>query len=214
MKKIILLLFVLGSFQIANAQLIKFGVRGGVNSASLTSDDLIVTSDDEFEQLKLKAGDAQLGFHVGAMARINIPVLPLYVQPELLITSVGGEYTVEDLKNGAAPEKAQVKFTRLDIPAMVGFKLGPVALQAGPIATIVISDKNDLEDKFTNFEQSFNGATFGYQAGVGLNLGKIVLDLKYEGNLSKLGDSVKILGQERSFDTRQNQVILSAGVFF
>ena len=39
-----------------------------------------------------------------------------------------------------------------------------------------------------DYEEKFNGATWGYQVGVGLDIfKKITIDVKYEGNLSKLG---------------------------
>ena len=42
-------------------------------------------------------------------------------------------------------------------------------------------------------EEEFNGATWGYQVGIGFDiLKKVTIDVKYEGNLSSLGDGVKI----------------------
>ncbi len=66
-----------------------------------------------------------------------------------------------------------------------------------------------------DYKEEFNGATWGYQVGVGLDLGKkITIDVKYEGNLSKLADGVKIAGETRSFDSRNSQFVASLGFFF
>ena len=97
---------------------------------------------------------------------------------------------------------------------MVGYKFGPARIQAGPVASIIIDSKSALSD-YDNYNEEFNGATWGYQVGVGLDiLKKVTLDVKYEGNLSKLGDGVTVLGQERSFDSRNSQFVFNVGIFF
>ena len=65
-----------------------------------------------------------------------------------------------------------------------------------------------------DIEQEFSAATLGYQAGVGLELANLLVDVKYEGNLSKLGDGVTIAGRDYSFDQRMSQWILSVGFLF
>ena len=65
MKKIYLLaigLLLVGSFN-AQAQLIKFGVKGGVNFPSLSSTSNAITFDNK------------TGWHAGAMLELNIPIV-------------------------------------------------------------------------------------------------------------------------------------------
>ena len=100
------------------------------------------------------------------------------------------------------------QFNKIDMPIMVGMKFGPARVQLGPIASIVLSNKSALAD-YGNYEEEFNGATWGYQVGVGLDLGEsIILDAKYEGSLSRLGKGVKIGGETRNFDSRTNQFVV------
>jgi hypothetical protein len=49
--------------------------------------------------------------------------------------------------------------------------------------------------------------TFGYQAGIGLDIGNLVLDLKYEGGMT---NSINGFAEVPT-DQRQNQLILSMG---
>jgi len=44
---------------------------------------------------------------------------------------------------------------------MIGFKTGPVRLQLGPVASILISDDADLLD-FDGFKEEYKSATSGY----------------------------------------------------
>jgi hypothetical protein len=110
-------------------------------------------------------------------------------------------------------EFGKQKFYKLDLPVIVGVKVGPLKLQAGPVGTMVIKSKSDLLDKY-NLQETFRGATFGYQAGLGLELSSLLVDVKYEGNLSKLGDGVEIAGQNFNFDQRMHQWIFSVGFLF
>ena len=98
---------------------------------------------------------------------------------------------------------------------MVGYKAGPLRLQAGPVGTIMLSTDPSLDGFMEmDYKEEFNGATWGYQVGIGLDIKKITIDVKYEGNLSKLADGVKIGGETRSFDSRNSQLVATLGFFF
>ncbi len=145
--------------------------------------------------------DAKIGYHVGAFARINLPVI--FFQPEVLYTNTGGSFSNNTFSY-------DVEFNRLDVPFMVGLKLGSVLrLQAGPVATYLLNGKLSSNDGGLNArlippKEEF---TFGYQAGIGLDIGNLVLDLKYEGGMTNSIN--KFAGVPT--DQRQNQLILSLG---
>ncbi len=213
MKRLILILFLLAP--IAAMSQIKFGVKGGITSTSIKVNETIQAAENEdFETLKVQGENAKIGFQGGVFSRITI--VNLYVQPELLFTSTSGEVEVtEFLADDSKVSKIrEQEFKKLDIPIMLGYKFGPARVQAGPVASIIIDSKSALTD-YQNYGEEFNGATWGYQVGVGLDIfNKVTLDVKYEGNLSKLGDGVKVFGQERSFDSRSSQVVFNVGIFF
>ena len=77
---------------------------------------------------------------------------------------------------------------------------------AGPVASVNINSK--LKDAPSTLDDTnFKSATFGYQAGLGVDIGNLIIEGKYEGGLSKVTDNIG------SFDTdnRINQWILSVG---
>lgn len=213
MKRLIIIALIVIPFtMVSNAQ-VKFGLKAGITSTSISVNDLIVVDDTGLNDLLVKGGNSKVGIQGGLMARITI--LKLYVQPELLFTSTGGEVEVTEYSTGNPITTIEnQKFNKIDIPIMVGYKIGPLRLQAGPIASIVVSNKSVLED-YTNYEEEFNGATWGYQAGLGLDIGKkLTIDVKYEGSLSKLADGVNIGSQSFDFDSRSSQTVFSLGYFF
>lgn len=209
MKKLIVLFVCLTLIGSTSAQLFRVGFRGGMGSSSIKMDDLNISSSSigsSIDSLLIKAGDAKVGLHFGVITRIKI--LSLYVQPELLLTSANCELKVSDLLDGTESIKDQ-KFTKLDIPIMIGWKLGPARIQAGPVANIIINSDKALDSY--DLEEEYKGATWGYQVGAGLDLWKLTFDVKYEGNFSKLGDSVKLGSESFNTDMRNKQVIFSVG---
>ncbi len=201
---VILVFCVLG----ANAQ-ISFGIRGGINSSNINLRDF------DGGQYRLEYARGGLGFHIGGMAQIKL--LNVFIQPELLFTRTKSDISIATFNSVDVvwndPEWDEQRFNKIDIPVIVGVKLGPIKLQAGPVATMMLGSKSDLLDDYS-IKQEFSGATIGYQAGVGLELANLLLDVKYEGNLSKLGDGIMIAGTPYNFDQRMNQWILSIGFLF
>ena len=112
-------------------------------------------------------------------------------------------------------EVVSQKFNRLSIPVMVGIKLGPIRINAGPAASIQIGSPDALVDD-PDFEDMYKGALWGYQAGVGIDLFKrLTLDARYAGSLGdRFGDSVQIGGQDFKLDYGQQAFILSVGIIF
>lgn len=219
MKKLIVLLIVFLSVNVTNAQFLRFGVKGGVSSTNVKFDKTTldqVTTTDGVKDFVLKQGDSKMGIHLGLFSRIQI--VGLFIQPELLFTHSQGEVVLSEV-NGTGIYNETQKFNKIDIPVLVGWKFGPARLGFGPVASIMMSEKDGLKDRLTDLtgdaESNFKKATFGYQVGFGLDiLKKITLDVRYEGNLSKLGSGITLGGEDFKFDQRNPQFLFSAGIFF
>jgi hypothetical protein len=207
-KLVSLLLMSLMTSSLAFSQ-IKFGIRGGINSSKMNSSNEVNTGD-----FKITCPNySVIGYHVGLISQIKL--FNFFIQPELLYSHINNDLNVYNLNSANPNEATAVKQTvnRIDIPVMVGFKIKILKLEAGPVASFVISNNSDLKT-ITEYDLQWNKATIGYQAGIGLDVGKIALDVKYEGNLSKLGTGITIGNTTTSFDTRLNQIIVSVGFFF
>lgn len=221
MKKTLIILAALMTLSVAsNAQFIRFGVKGGVSSSNVKFDktDLEVPTASDIKKFRVEQGDSKLGLHFGVFGRIQI--MGLFIQPEVLFTQTKGEVVINDLTtSNAVSSIAKQKFNKFDIPVMVGWKFGPARVGLGPVASFVVGESDGLKDKIKEFNDTvkndFKGATFGYQIGVGLDILKFAtIDLKYEGNLSKLGNGLNIGGNDFKFDQRNPQFIASIGIFF
>ena len=203
MKKVFFVIAISMIFSISNAQLLKFGIKAGANSTSFDFDKV-----ESPDAILTQASDATWGFHAGVFLRIKIAML--YLQPEAYFTSMGGKYNYQESAS-AAEELKTFDMNGLDIPLLLGFKLGPIRINAGPSGHLVLSHSTDLDGLSTDI----NGMTWGYQAGLGIDLfKKLTLDARYEGNLSSLGESVTIGGTDFNTDMRTSQFLISLGFMF
>jgi len=79
----------------------------------------------------------------------------------------------------------------------------------GPVASILL---DNTREHIENLSINYNTATIGYQAIAGLKFGNLMLDFRFEDNLSKFGDSVVIGNEQFEFDSRQRSYIISLGI--
>lgn len=211
MKKLLVVLLAVFIALPAMSQL-NFGIKAGLNTTSFSMEDLktIPAGSSSYTVEKLKG--ANYGIHAGLFLRLNIS--KLYIQPELLFSTRTNDYTVTNTTTLVDSIKTQ-KFNKLDIPVMVGFKLGPLRINGGPAASLLINSPKELIAD-PDVKGNFAKMTFGYQAGIGLDLlKKITIDLRYEGSLAKYQNQIQdALGTDVSLDDRPNAFLLSVGIIF
>ncbi|GAB3272150.1 hypothetical protein GCM10027347_43670 [Larkinella harenae] len=110
-----------------------------------------------------------------------------FIQPEVLFSVKGGKFDI--IRQGLETLSVPVKVGTIDLPVLVGFRLGPLRINAGPMASLPVLGGN-LKASFKEyttqpFNQTAKKAQLGYQAGIGLSLAGMQLDLRHEGGLSK-----------------------------
>jgi opacity protein-like surface antigen len=212
MKKLYLILFaVLISFS-AFSQ-VKYGIKGGLSTTNLKMEDLKTLTSGETQYTVDALKGANYGFHIGGFLRLGM--MGVYFQPELMFTSRTDEYTVADASSPASEIIKKQKFNQLEVPLMLGAKFGPVRINAGPSARLLINSPNDLIDD-PDFKSMYNNLTFGYQAGLGVDIIKrITIDLRYEGSIQKYQTKIEnAVGEKFKLDDRPNAFILSVGLIF
>jgi hypothetical protein len=206
MKKLLVLVLVVFIAVPSYSQLFKFGIKAGGQTTQVPTYE-VLTGTSPIDAVK----NAQWGFHGGVFARLKLG--PIFLQPEVLFTTSTFDYNV---KQGVTPAvlKSQT-FNRLSIPLLVGFKLGPIRINAGPAASVQIGTPKALIDD-PNFTNMYKSALWGYQAGLGIDLLKrLTLDARVGGGLGDLlGDKVSIGGQTLNLDYSSTTIFLSVGWMF
>ena len=214
MKRTIILLAVLAlAGTTVSAQFIKFGVKTGVNFSKLKFDDIRNMEVGNIEY-RLSEDENVTGFHIGVMSRIKI--FAAYLQPELYFNTSGGRVLLEGLSESPTTEDVmKIKYNKIDLPLLVGTKLGFLRLNAGPVASVILSTNSEVTDIIPNMKTLSKNASLGFQAGTGFDLFKtLTFDFRYEGGLSKVGDKFTLGNQDFAFDSRASKFMFSVGFLF
>ena len=200
MRKLVLMLMLAFTASTAFGQFFTLGPKFGISSSTLQIKDVA----------SIVTGESSVGFHAGLFSRITIA--GFYLQPELTLTSTGGEIRYTENVGGNLNQVAKLKYNKLDLPIMVGMKFIKILrVNAGPSFSLVMNEDVREDGVADNVKSNYNKSTVGYQAGVGLDIGNLTLDLRYEGNLNNLSDEINIGNESFNTDMRNNQWLVSVG---
>ncbi len=140
-----------------NGKLLRLGMGGGITNAKLDVPDNALINDNSS------------GYYMKMFLKFNVPVLPLYIQPEVQYSFIDS-FDLGELK--------EVTLKKLDFPIMVGGQLGSgrllaVRLNAGPVFNLSNSTDNEAQP-------------LRWAAGAGVDLfNRIALDVRYNGQFKK-----------------------------
>ncbi len=178
-----------------------FGLKGGVHSLVNNPNDITVGSADT--SFSFGVNDLKFGTQFGAWVRIG---KGLFIQPEIVFNSNRTDFKIGE--TAASEVVFREKYQHLDIPILVGVSAGPLRLQAGPVGHYFLNSRSELTD-FQGYSARWKQFTWGWQAGLGLGLGRLGLDLRYEGNFNKFGDHVTFFGDSYQFSNSPSRLILA-----
>lgn len=181
MKKKLILLVALLTFSLTKltAQTFSFGLKGGINFSQLKTDA------GSFKDIYEQSTATKTGYVGGVFFRFGDKV---FIQPELLFSAKGGKINALQTPGSPPAKTLDIDYSSIDVPVLLGFKVGPVRLNAGPVASFKVSQSidDDLKNYSANVGESFKNAAYGYQAGVGIDIGAFSVDLRYEGSISEV----------------------------
>jgi hypothetical protein len=176
MKKLILTL-IAGFFfaGIASAQFLptlSFGVKAGANFST-------------FPQYGKYTNSSEAGYIAGGWLRLG--ALGFNFQPELYLT----QKDVNISESGTTGVN-RAQFTSLDMPLLVGTKVGVFALGArfytGPVISFAINKNQGFGDDLSQATRlNYQDQNFAWQFGTGLDIKNLSIDLRYEAGINKIG---------------------------
>ncbi len=197
------LIFVLCCFFFAHsaqAQFFGLGLKGGLNTQINHPSDITVGSGDNAFNLGIDG--RQFGTQFGAYMRFGKRI---FIQPEVLFNSNNTSYKIGSSSVGEVIKNEKYQF--LDIPVLMGVKLGRLRLQAGPVGHYYLNSTSELTD-FDGYEARFKQMTWGWQGGLNVGYKRVSLDLRYEGNFSKQGDHLTFFGDQYQFSNSPARLIV------
>jgi len=182
MKKLILaVLFVFAALTNSNAQVVQFGVKGGVNFANLNGGTGGI--DYDFKN--------KTGFYAGALAEIKL--LPNFsLQPEAMFSSQGAASDVNGVDD--------FNLDYISVPVLAKFYLitDRLSIEAGPQFSFLINDSDAVFQEVTNDQsqrvdgkkpESFDFAVAG---GLGLKIaGGLFAQARYTIGLTEISKNAE-----------------------
>tara|TARA_R110002167_G_scaffold108803_1_gene277698 strand:- start:4590 stop:5147 length:558 start_codon:yes stop_codon:yes gene_type:complete len=134
MKKSSLFVIMLFVCTLVGAQDFGFGVKGGVNIASIGGN----------TYAGLGSLGSRVSFHIGGL--VQIPLTDkLSVQPELLYSSQGSNWSYSDVGN--------IKLDYVNIPVMGKYAIiKGLSAEAGPLVGYLISTNSENKEDFKNLD--------------------------------------------------------------
>lgn len=186
MKKYILFaVMAIVTVTLSNAQEIRLGVKGGVNFATFSGDNL---------------GDIKslTGFHLGGL--VEIPLTEQFsVQPEVLYTAQGSKYSDKGTELGVDYSyDVKQKLDYIQVPVMAKYYvIEGLSIEAGPQISFLTSSKFEYEGTLGGVSVSgeediddFSDIDFSVGAGASYRLPMgLFFTARYNFGLSNINDS-------------------------
>ncbi len=209
MRQFILIIFIFGVLQAGQSQ-IEFGIKAGLSSYDLAKDGILIS--DENQNIEWNVSNAGYGHHFGIYTRLS--ALGIFLEPSLLFNSNTVSYDITTYgESGVFKTIKNEKYNQMDIPVIAGFKIGVLRFQGGVVGHLFINSISDVVD-INGYQQRFKTATYGWQAGTGVDIWKLRLDLMFEGNFDKFGDHITVGGHDYAFADTPSRLMLTLGYKF
>jgi hypothetical protein len=193
MKKSLLLIAVAFiSFASLSAQEVRFGIKGGVNLASISGDDY-----------GLASLDSRTGFHIGGL--VEIPLVGKFsVQPEILYSSQGSKYNF-------FAQDGDIKLDYVTVPIMAKYNIiAGLSAELGPVIGVLVKAEEDDGDTSEDVKELFKSTDVGIGIGASYRLPMgVFFGLRYNKGISDINDD-----PDNSGKNQNNVFQVSAGYSF
>jgi len=179
MKKLFCILTLLLLFNLlltAQAGKTQFGLKAGVNFASVK-----VSDGNDY--------DSRTGFHVGGLAHIHVAD-HFAVQPELVFSAQGG-------KSG----NVELKLNYINIPVLLQYMTNTgFRLQTGPQLGFLVSAESEFGDVEVDVDDNFKSIDFSWAFGAGyLFASRFGIDARFNLGISDINDNGPVEVRNRVF---------------
>ena len=183
------------------AQLFSMGVKGGM---LINAEKLKFTHGlNDFSDKSTRAG-----FEAGLQFTVNIPSLPIFIQPELIYSRTSSRYSTGQENAG----ELKLRSNMFSIPVLVGMKFSAFRVMAGTVFMFPSMDMVSMDNLNEKFAPRYKNFMMGLKAGAGVTLGRVTIDAHYQWQLSSLAHAdFDATGKISNADIKSGIFALSLG---
>lgn len=201
MKNLLLIATVLFTIN-ANGQGFSFGLKAGLTNTQILGSD--------FKNFEIPSSSN--GFLIGSFARISF--VNFYFQPEVSFRNLN--FTVNS--NGTTSSSSAItKLNYIDFPIMFGQKIFKVVnISAGPNFQFLVNQDLSTSNSNVIGKGNYNNFVLGAQVGLGAEIKKICLDIRYDFSVNSIGNAAVDVNntQNANLSSRASMLQFTVGYKF
>lgn len=189
---------------------IEFGLKAGLATESLQEMRFDLSQSGR-EDIGLAISDGEYGFQFGGLLRV--PLSDRFgIQTELTFNSARTDFQFDDNDRNVT-EFLRERYNDVNVPVLASWKLAFLRLNVGPVGHFFVSSVSDLRDA-EGRERTWDSFNLGYAIGGSIDIGKITLDVRYDGNFAKYGEDFSLAGETFRVDQAPRRWIGSVAYRF
>lgn len=183
----------------------KVGFRAGVGLSELRFNPMSLNG----LSIATNPADA-IDFHTAIVLNLQIPGF-LFIQPELQFNTISSKFYVTQSTN--RQQKLSYSRTSLQVPLLVGFNIGFIKLNAGPVFNLTSNEQTSVNHM--GFKIKVKSVPIGYQIGAGIKLGNMILEARYAAMMEDVKYTFSYNGISKTVTPKEDyQLLFSVGFLF
>ena len=204
MKKVFLVVVSVVMATAVSAQT-KLGFRAGASMSELKFNSVTVNG----LTLTPQTSDV-VDFHTAIVLNLQIPGF-IFLQPELQYNTISSKFFMTP--TSGIKQKITYSRSSLQVPLMVGFNIGFLKLNAGPVFNLVSDENTSNNSKGLKIESK--DIPVGYQVGAGIKIGNMTLEARYASSMEKSKYTFSSNGKSKTASPKDDyQLMFSVGFLF
>ncbi|NJO86660.1 MAG: PorT family protein [Lewinella sp.] len=189
---------------------VEFGLKAGLSTQSLVGETYRFNRAG-LDNLTLSLTEAEYGIQAGVFFRIPLGDR-LFLQPEITFNSNQANFRFNNPDQNESFVFSE-RYNYVDVPLLLGYRLGFLRVQAGPVGHIYFAQMSDVLSR-EGWDAALESFNLGYALGAAIDIAKFTLDLRFDGNFGELGQTFSFGSNEVAIDQAPKRWIATLGYRF
>lgn len=190
---------------------VSLGLKGGASMILAHVDPIQLFDETQSPDYTIALKSPGLGWNGGAFLQIKAG--NFFIQPEAIYSFHISKYELTNHPATSTPAQIKESIQQMDFLMLTGFTASVLRIGVGPVLHMDLKSQPGFSDVL-DFSESIEKFRWGLQAGIGLDLWKVHIDVRYETNFDNLGSHFRYKGEQVDFGIKENRILASLGFSF
>lgn len=173
---------------------------------------LIVNRNDPTSTFLFKGNTAEYSPTIGLAVRRN--TTRFFFEGEALYYSIRKSYEmqyIDEIVENKGGHVMKESCKSIEVPLSAGVKLGYVEIRSGFSMRYEFGQSSSLSD-MPHYQRKMDSTVFGWHSGIGVNLGRISAEVRYQQDFANYGQGIFVNDQELLLKNSPTQLRFMIGV--